>query len=131
MFPTRLAHQLALETEQRLPPGLVAPGSVSVAHFHLVQQERYVTQIACESELRATTVLAVVSDPSYLIAVQGAEWTIPLTSFNIGELLSTTQLERSDWFVIILVSSTVFMVEEFRKQFLSKGIFRVRTSRRT
>ena len=66
-----------------------------------------------------------------LIAVQGSMWTVPLTSFDIGELLSTTTLDRADWFVIILVSSTVFMVEEFRKLILSKGIFRVRTSRRT
>ena len=80
---------------------------------------------------RAIYLAIFFSSTLLLIAVQGAEWTIPLTSFNIGELLSTTQLERSDWFVIILVSSTVFMVEEFRKLFLSKGIFRVRTSRRT
>ena len=65
-----------------------------------------------------------------LIAVQGAEWTIPLTSFEIGELLSTIPLEQKDWFVIILVASTVFMIEEFRKLLRSTGIFRVRTSRR-
>lgn len=65
-----------------------------------------------------------------LIAVQGAEWTIPLTSFEIGELLSTIPLEQKDWFVIILVASTVFMIEEFRKLLRSTGVFRVRTSRR-
>lgn len=65
-----------------------------------------------------------------LIAVQGAEWTIPLTSFEIGELLSTIPLEQKDWFVIVLVASTVFMIEEFRKLLRSTGVFRVRTSRR-
>jgi hypothetical protein len=45
-------------------------------------------------------------------------------------LLSTIPLDRFDWIVIISVSSTVFMVEEFRKLLLSAGIFRVKTSRR-
>ena len=65
-----------------------------------------------------------------ILVVQGAEFTIPLTTFEIGELLSTIPLEGSDWLVVIIVASTVFMVEEFRKLLLSAGIFRVRTSRR-
>ena len=65
-----------------------------------------------------------------LIAVQGAEWTIPFTTFQVGELLSTTPLEQSDWFIVFFVASTVFMIEEFRKLLRSTGIFRVRTSRR-
>ena len=65
-----------------------------------------------------------------LLAVQGAEWVIPLTSFQIGELLSTTPLERNDWFIVILVASTVFMVEEFRKLLGATGVFSVRTSKR-
>ncbi len=65
-----------------------------------------------------------------LIVVQGAAIVIPFTSFEIGELLSTIPLEQNDWFVIILVASTVFMVEEFRKLLRSTGIFRVRTNKR-
>ena len=65
-----------------------------------------------------------------LITVQGADWTIPVTTFQIGELLSTTPLEQSDWFIVFFVASTVFMIEEFRKLLRSTGIFRVRTSRR-
>ena len=65
-----------------------------------------------------------------LITVQGADWTIPFTTFQIGELLSTTPLEQSDWFIVFFVASTVFMIEEFRKLLRSTGIFRVRTSRR-
>jgi len=45
-------------------------------------------------------------------------------------LLSTIPLERNDWIVIVLVASTVFMVEEFRKLLRSTGIFRVRTNKR-
>ena len=65
-----------------------------------------------------------------LLVVQGAAFVIPFTSFEIGELLSTIPLGQKDWFVIILVASTVFMVEEFRKLLRSTGIFRVRTNKR-
>ena len=80
---------------------------------------------------RAIYLAIFFSSALLFVAVQGAEWTIPFTTFNVGELLSTTPLERSDWFVIILVSSIVFMVEEFRKLLQSTGVFKVRTSRRT
>ena len=65
-----------------------------------------------------------------LLVVQGAAIVIPFTSFEIGELLSTIPLEQKDWFIIILVASTVFMVEEFRKLLRYAGIFRVRTNKR-
>ena len=74
--------------------------------------------------------LAISFSVGLLLAVQGAEWTIPLTTFQIGELLSTTPLEQKDWFIVILVFSTVFMVEEFRKLLRATGIFSVRTSKR-
>ena len=79
---------------------------------------------------RAIYLAILFSMSLLLLVVQGADFTIPLTSFEIGELLSTIPLETSDWFVVIIVASTVFMVEEFRKLLLSAGIFRVRTSRR-
>tara|TARA_B100000614_G_scaffold29828_1_gene23267 strand:+ start:58 stop:600 length:543 start_codon:yes stop_codon:yes gene_type:complete len=65
-----------------------------------------------------------------MLSVQGADFVVPFTSFAIGELISTIPLGTNDWFVIILVASTVFMVEEFRKLMRSTGIFRVRTSKR-
>ena len=65
-----------------------------------------------------------------LLAVQGAELTVPLTSFKIGELLSTMPLKQNDWVIVIIVASTVLMIEEFRKLLRSAGVFRVRTSRR-
>ena len=66
-----------------------------------------------------------------LLAVQGAAWTIPFTSFQIGELLSTTPLGPNDWVIVVLVASTVLMVEEFRKLLNTTGVFRVGTNRRT
>ena len=75
--------------------------------------------------------LAILFSMTLLIfSVQGANWVVPMTSFNIGGLVSTIPLEMSDWLVIIAVASTVFMVEEFRKLMVTAGIFRVRTSRR-
>ena len=65
-----------------------------------------------------------------LLVVQCAEFTIPLTNFDIGELLSTTPLDRSDWFVIIMTASAVFLVEEFRKLLVFSGLFKVQTGRR-
>ena len=79
---------------------------------------------------RAIYIAILLSMTLLLIAVQGANWTIPLTSFEIGELVSTMPLAKTDWFVIITVASTVFMVEEFRKLLIKAGIFKVKTSRR-
>jgi len=79
---------------------------------------------------RAIYIAILLSMTLLIVAVQGANWTFPLTSFEIGELVSTIPLNKSDWFVIITVSSTVFMVEEFRKLLIKAGIFRVKTSRR-
>ncbi len=75
--------------------------------------------------------LAILFSMTLLIfSVRGASWIVPLTSFNIGGLVSTIPLKMSDWLVIIAVASTVFMVEEFRKLIVAAGIFKVRTSRR-
>ncbi|MFL2981898.1 MAG: cation-translocating P-type ATPase, partial [Candidatus Poseidoniaceae archaeon] len=79
---------------------------------------------------RAIYLAILFSVALLLVAVQGAEWTIPLTSFQIGELLSTTALEANDWIIVILVASTVLMVEEFRKLLRTAGVFRVRTNKR-
>ena len=79
---------------------------------------------------RAIYLAILFSVALLLVAVQGAEWTIPLTSFQIGELLSTTALEVNDWIIVVLVASTVLMVEEFRKLLRTAGVFRVRTNKR-
>ena len=79
---------------------------------------------------RAIYLAILFSVALLLIAVQGADWTIPLTSFQIGELLSTTSLGANDWVIVVLVASTVLMVEEFRKLLRTTGVFRVRTNKR-
>jgi P-type Ca2+ transporter type 2C len=80
---------------------------------------------------RAIYLAIFISLSLLLIVVQGASITVPFTTFEIGELLATTPLNSTDWFVIMTVASTVFMIEEFRKFLLSTGVFRVRTSRRS
>ena len=60
-----------------------------------------------------------------LIAVQGADYVIPLTDFAIGELLSTTILSKEDWFIIFSVASSVFLVEEFRKFLVYSKFFKI------
>ena len=79
---------------------------------------------------RAIYLAVAISMTLLLIAVQGADITIPFTSFELGELLSTQTLAASDWFVIIAVASSVFFIEEFRKLITSSGFFDVKTSRR-
>jgi len=39
-------------------------------------------------------------------------------------------LSQSDWFVVVFVASTVFVIEEFRKFMVNTGFFRVSTNRR-
>ena len=79
---------------------------------------------------RAIYLAIMLSMGLLLLVVQYAEFTVPFTNFDIGELLSTTPLDRSDWFVIILTASTVFLVEEFRKLLVTSGLFKVQTGRR-
>ena len=80
---------------------------------------------------RAIYIAILLSMSLLLLVVQGANLIVPMTSFEIGGLLATIPLSQTDWFVIIAVASTVFMIEEFRKLLLSAGIFKVRTSRRS
>ena len=45
---------------------------------------------------------------------------------QIGNLLSTMTLQASDWFVITLVASGVFIIDEFRKFIVNSRVFAVR-----
>jgi len=60
-----------------------------------------------------------------LLAIQGADYIVPFTDFAIGELLSTTILSKEDWFIIFSVSSSVFLIEEFRKLLVYSKFFKV------
>jgi Ca2+-transporting ATPase len=60
------------------------------------------------------------------IIVNFASTTIPLIGIGIGDLLSTSQLTKADWVVIMAISSSVLIIEEFRKFLISSNFFAVR-----
>jgi hypothetical protein len=53
---------------------------------------------------------------------------IPLLGIQIGSLLSTTTITGNDWLVVVLVASSVFVIEEFRKFLVQSKVFAVRKS---
>ncbi len=79
---------------------------------------------------RAIYLAFMISLALLLGMVQFGHITIPFTGIAISSLLSTTPLTQYDWFVVVLVASSVFFVEEFRKFMANTGFFRVSTNRR-
>ena len=79
---------------------------------------------------RAIYIAFLISTILLLGIVQFGSITIPFTDIAIRSLLSTTPLSQSDWFVVVFVASTVFVIEEFRKFMVNTGFFRVSTNRR-
>jgi len=70
----------------------------------------------------------LISGGLLLFFVQLADASIPLVGIQVGNLLSTTTLSSSDWTVVVLVASAVFIIEEFRKLLVKSKFFAVRTS---
>jgi Ca2+-transporting ATPase len=54
-----------------------------------------------------------------IMIVQWSEVSVPIVGIAIGDLLSTMPLEWSDWIFVIIIGSSVFWVEEFRKLILA------------
>ncbi len=77
---------------------------------------------------RAINLALLISGGLLLFFVQLADASIPLVGIQVGNLLSTTTLSRSDWTVVVLVASAVFIIEEFRKLLVKSKFFAVRTS---
>jgi Ca2+-transporting ATPase len=75
---------------------------------------------------KAINLALVISLGLLLFFVQLSNYSIPFTSIHIGNLLSTITLEASDWFVITLVASGVFIIDEFRKFIVKSRYFAVR-----
>jgi len=75
---------------------------------------------------KAINYALLISFGLLLFFVQLAEATIPLTSIQIGSLLSTTSIALSDWAIVVLVASGVFIIEEFRKLLVKSKLFSVR-----
>ena len=77
---------------------------------------------------RAINLALLISGGLLLFFVQLADASIPLVGIQVGNLLSTTTLSSSDWTVVVLVASAVFIIEEFRKLLVKSKFFAVRTS---
>ena len=77
---------------------------------------------------RAINLALLISGGLLFFFVQLADASIPLVGIQVGNLLSTTTLSSSDWTVVVLVASAVFIIEEFRKLLVKSRFFAVRTS---
>lgn len=76
---------------------------------------------------RAINYALLVSGSLLLFFVQLADASIPLVGIQVGNLLSTNTLTRSDWVIVVLVASSVFIIEEFRKLIVKSQVFAVKT----
>jgi len=76
---------------------------------------------------KAINLALLISTGLLLFFVQLANAEIPIIGIDIGQLLSTTTLSRNDWIVIVLVSSSVFIIEEFRKLLVKSKFFAIRS----
>ena len=68
----------------------------------------------------------LISSGLLLFFVQLAEMTIPIIGIEVGSLLRTNPLTQNDWMVVVLIASSVFIIEEFRKLIVKSKIFAVR-----
>jgi Ca2+-transporting ATPase len=75
---------------------------------------------------KAINYAILISASLLFVFVHFASSSIPFIGIEFGNLLSTTSLNPSDWFVLTLVASTVFLIEEFRKFMVNNGFFKVR-----
>jgi len=75
---------------------------------------------------RAINLALLISGGLLLFFVQLSSFSIPLVGIEIGNLLSTTSLTLNDWVTILLVASSVFIIEEFRKFIVKSKVFSVR-----
>ena len=68
----------------------------------------------------------LISSGLLLFFVQLANMTIPVLGIEVGSLLRTNPITQNDWMVVVLIASSVFIIEEFRKLIVKSGFFAVR-----
>ena len=74
---------------------------------------------------KAINLALLISLGLLLFFVQLSNYSIPFIGVQIGNLLSTMSLQATDWIVITLVASGVFIVDEFRKFIVNSRYFAV------
>ena len=75
---------------------------------------------------RAINYALLISTGLLLFFVQLSELSIPVIGIDIGSLLSTNTLSQNDWTVVVLIASSVFIIEEFRKFIVKSGFLAIR-----
>jgi len=75
---------------------------------------------------RAINYALLISTGLLLFFVQLSQVSIPVIGIEIGSLLSTNTLTQNDWAVVVLIASSVFIIEEFRKFIVKSGFFAIR-----
>ena len=76
---------------------------------------------------RAINYALLISGGLLLFFVQLADVSIPLIGIEIGNLLTTTTITLDDWGIVLMVASSVFIIEEFRKFIVKSGFLAVKT----
>jgi len=66
---------------------------------------------------RAITASFGISALFLLFLVQGANIELPILGIAVGELLSVTPLEPTEWLILFGIASTVWLVDEVRKAY--------------
>jgi Ca2+-transporting ATPase len=74
---------------------------------------------------RAINYALLISTGLLLFFVQLSQVSIPVIGIEIGSLLSTNTLTQNDWMVVVLIASSVFIIEEFRKFIVKSGFFAI------
>ena len=93
--------------------------------------------INCRSNTQSAFELGLFSNKAinYALLISGgllvffvhlATYNLPLIGIEVGSLLSTTSISASDWAIVVLVASGVFIIEEFRKLIVKSKVFSVR-----
>ena len=75
---------------------------------------------------RAINYALLISAGLLLFFVQLADVSIPIIGIQIGSLLSTNTLTNNDWVIVVMVASSVFIIEEFRKFIVKSGFLSVK-----
>ncbi|DAC28849.1 MAG TPA: HAD family hydrolase [Candidatus Poseidoniales archaeon] len=75
---------------------------------------------------KAINIAFLASFGLLLFFVQLANVSIPIIGIEIGGLLSTKVLSSSDWLIIIAVSFSVLVIEEFRKLIVNSKLFAIK-----
>ena len=75
---------------------------------------------------RAINYALLISGGLLMFFVHLADVSIPLIGIQIGNLLTTTTISLNDWGIVVMVASSVFIIEEFRKFIVKSKVFAVK-----